>query len=196
LFKFLPLWITGLISSVSPVLDDNYLIFNLIDAIIKTAIFIGYLYLMNCSSELRRVFMYHGAEHKSIRTYESGLPLDVKNARGQSRFHPRCGTSFIILVFMVSIAVFTVLPKDPDFMINFSVRLLALPLIAGISYELLKYSARSQNKVVFNVLSLPGIFLQRLTTREPDDKILEVALNSLKIALNAEKALIEERLVH
>ncbi len=193
LFKFLPLWLTGWLGTIFPAVEDNYLLFNLVDAVTKTLIFIAYLYLMNLSADLRRVFMYHGAEHKSIMAYERGLPLTVENARAQTRFHPRCGTSFILLVFLVSIVVFTLLPKNPDFLANFLQRLLALPLVAGLSYEVLKASARRSESLFSRALAAPGLLMQRLTTREPDDQILEVGLNSLKLALQAEEQLTAEK---
>jgi len=186
LFKFVPLLITNFLSRYLPVLNDNYLLYNLLDACIKTCLFVGYIALMGLVPDLKRVFMYHGAEHKSIMTYENGLPLTVENARKQIRFHPRCGTSFILLIFVISIVVFTLIPKNPDFLTNFSLRLLALPLIAGVSYEVLKLSAKKQN-IFFRIVAAPGLLMQRLTTSEPDDSMLEVALNSLKIALEAEK---------
>jgi uncharacterized protein YqhQ len=187
LFKFLPLWLTNFISQYSPVLNENYLLYNLVDGLLKTSIFVGYIALMSLIPDIKRVFMYHGAEHKSIMTYEHGLPLDVENARQQTRFHPRCGTSFILLVFVISIIVFTLLPKNPDFIANFSLRLLALPLIAGISYEILKISAKNTLNPFFRMVAAPGLLMQRLTTSEPDDQMLEIALNSLKLALEAEE---------
>ena len=187
LFKFLPLWLTNVLSAYFPSLNENYLFYNLVDAVLKTSLFIGYLYFMALFQDIRRVFMYHGAEHKSIMTYERGLPLTVENARGQTRFHPRCGTSFILLVFLVSILVFTLLPRNPDFLSNFLIRLAALPLVAGVSYEVLKTSARHTKSRVFKIVAAPGLLMQRLTTKEPDDAILEVALNSLKMALDAEQ---------
>lgn len=187
LFKFLPLWLTNTLSSFFPALNDNYLFYNLVDAVIKTLLFVGYLYFMTLFKDIRRVFMYHGAEHKSIMTYEHGLPLTVENARLQTRFHPRCGTSFILLVFLVSILVFSLLPKNPDFLSNFLIRLAALPLVAGLSYEVLKTSAKHAHSRFFKIIAAPGLLMQRLTTSEPDDSILEVALNSLKLALAAEQ---------
>ncbi len=187
LFKFVPLWLTNFLSQYSPLLSENYLLYNLVDGLLKTSIFVGYIALMALIPDIKRVFMYHGAEHKSIMTYEHGLPLDVENARKQTRFHPRCGTSFILLVFVISILVFTLLPKNPDFIANFSLRVLALPLIAGISYEILKYSAKHTSNPLFRMVAAPGLLMQRLTTSEPDDKMLEIALNSLKLALEAEE---------
>jgi uncharacterized protein YqhQ len=187
LFKFVPLWLTSILSSYIPSIEANYLLFNFVDAFIKTSIFVGYISLMALIPDIKRVFMYHGAEHKSIMTYEYGLELNVENARQQTRFHPRCGTSFIIIVFLISILVFTLIPKNPDFITNFFTRLLALPFIAGISYELLKYSAKLKDNTLLGILAAPGLLMQKITTQEPDDKMLEVALNSLKLALKSEE---------
>ena len=188
LFKFVPLLLTNLASGFWPALNDNYLLYNLLDACIKTSLFVGYITLMSLLPDVKRVFMYHGAEHKSIMTYEHGLPLTVENARTQTRFHPRCGTSFILIVFLLSIAVFTLIPKNPDFFANFLTRLLALPLVAGLSNELLKSTAKHSDNWFFKIISAPGLLMQRITTQEPDDGMLEVALNSLKLALDSEKS--------
>lgn len=187
LFKFVPLWLTSWLSSIFPSLNESYLLFNVVDAIIKTSLFVGYISLMSLIPDIRRVFMYHGAEHKSIMAYENGLDLTVENARSQTRFHPRCGTSFILIVFLISILVFTLIPKNPDFVANFLTRLLALPLVAGVSYELLKYSAKMKDNAFLRVIASPGLLMQKITTQEPDDKMLEVALNSLKLALQSEE---------
>jgi uncharacterized protein YqhQ len=193
LFKFIPLWITDFLSNYLVLLKENYLLYNLMDAGLKTSIFVGYIALMTLIPDIKRVFMYHGAEHKSIMTYENGLDLTVENARKQSRFHPRCGTSFILLVFLISIVIFTLLPKNPDFITNFSIRLLALPLVAGVSYEILKLSAKKSKNWFFRAIASPGLLMQRLTTKEPDDKILEVGLHSLKLALAAEEEYLKNK---
>ncbi len=195
LFKFVPLWITNFLSGFWPAMNNNYLLYNLVDAVLKTSIFVGYIGAMSLIPDIRRVFMYHGAEHKSIMTYEHGLDLTVENARSQTRFHPRCGTSFILIVFLISIIVFTLIPKNPDFTFNFLTRLAALPLVAGLSYELLKSSAKMSENWFFKILSTPGLLMQRITTQEPDDQMLEVALNSLKLALDSEKAYQKENYV-
>lgn len=189
LFKFVPLWITDTLSHQWKVIDQNYLIYNLLDGVIKTILFVAYIALMSQLPDIKRVFRYHGAEHKSIMTYEKGLELTVENARSQTRFHPRCGTSFILIVFLISIFVFTLIPRNPDFLINFGLRLSLLPLIAGISYEFLKMSARFQDNFLLSCVSAPGLLMQRLTTQEPDDQMLEVALTSLKTALSKESEL-------
>lgn len=187
LFKFLPLWITDGLSKIYPLLNDNYLVFNLVDGVLKTIFFIVYIAVIGLFPSLKRVFEYHGAEHKSIYTYEKGLDLIPENATKQSRFHPRCGTSFILIVFLISIFVYTFVPRQEDFMVNFGLRVLFLPLIAGISYEFLKWSSKKQDNVFVGALVAPGLWFQRLTTKEPDHKQLEVALSALKQALALEE---------
>lgn len=187
LFKFLPLWITTALETKSETIKNNWILFNLIDGVIKTTFFVSYIYILSLVPSFRRIFEYHGAEHKSVFTYEKSLPLTVKNAKKQSRFHPRCGTSFILIVFVISILVYTFIPRQPDFTTNLLLRLAFLPLIAGISYEYLKISARYAHHKWSHALVVPGLWLQKLTTKEPDDAQLEVALNSLKIALEKEK---------
>jgi uncharacterized protein YqhQ len=187
LFKFMPLWITDYLSKQFTVINDNYLIFNLLDGVIKTIFFIVYIALIGSMPSMHRVFQYHGAEHKSIYTYESGLDLTVENAKKMTRFHPRCGTSFILVVFMISIFVYTFVPRQPDFMMNFLVRVMFLPIVAGVSYEILKWSAKQRRTFFVKMLTAPGLWFQRLTTQEPDDKQLEVALFALKKALELEE---------
>jgi uncharacterized protein YqhQ len=187
LFKFVPLWITDLMSNYFGFLEQYYIAYNLVDGVIKTSIFVLYIALLTLMPSIRRVFEYHGAEHKSIFAYEKGLDLTVANAKKQSRFHPRCGTSFILIVFLISILIYTFVPKHEDFFMNFGIRVLFLPLIAGISYEFLKWSAKKQNSIFISSLVAPGLLFQKLTTKEPDDKQLEVALEALKSALELEK---------
>lgn len=187
LFKFIPLWITDTLSGYFGFLDQYYIAYNLVDGIIKTTLFILYIAALGAMPSIHRVFQYHGAEHKSIFTYEKNLPLTVENAKKQTRFHPRCGTSFILIVFLISILVYTFLPKQEDFLINFGVRVLFLPLIAGISYEFLKWSAKKQDSKFVSLLTAPGLLFQRLTTQEPDDTQLEVALSALQKALDLEE---------
>lgn len=185
LFKFLPLWITEWITGLYEPLRQSFF-YNLIDGVLKTSFFILYIAIMTIMPSIRRVFEYHGAEHKSIFTYEKGLSLTVENAKKQSRFHPRCGTSFILIVFMISILTYTLLPRDPDFAMQFLKRLAFLPLIAGVSYEFLKWSAKHQTNKWLKWAIAPGLWFQRLTTKEPDDKQLEVALKALDKALELE----------
>jgi uncharacterized protein YqhQ len=187
LFKFIPLWITEWLSTYLGMLEQYYFIYNFVDGIIKTSIFVLYIALLTLIPSIMRVFQYHGAEHKSIFAYEKGLDLTVENAKIQSRFHPRCGTSFILIVFVISILIYTVVPKQEDFIANFLLRLLFLPIIAGFSYEFLKWSAKKQKSFWVNLLVAPGLLFQKLTTSEPDDKQLEVALNALQSAVDLEK---------
>jgi uncharacterized protein YqhQ len=186
LFKFLPLWITDFLSHKVAVINANYIIFNLIDGVIKTTFFIVYIGIIGLLPSMKTVFEYHGAEHKSIYTYENGLDLVPGNARKMSRFHPRCGTSFIMIVFLISIFIYTFVPRQAQFLDNFMVRLAFLPIVAGVSYEFLKWSAKHQDNILMKILITPGLWFQRLTTREPNDKQLEVALAALKKALDME----------
>lgn len=186
LFKFLPLWITTFLSDHIAIINDNYLLFNFIDGIIKTVFFIVYIALLALTPNIKRVFEYHGAEHKSIFTYEKGLELTPENAAKQTRFHPRCGTSFILIVFLISIFVYTFVPRQETFMLTFLVRVAFLPVIAGIAYEALKWTATRQDSAIVKIMTTPGLWFQRLTTREPDLKQLEVAIESLKLALRLE----------
>lgn len=189
LFKFLPLWIATQLDHIFPFVHNNYVIFNLIDGVIKISLVIGYLSLMLLSKEMRRVFQYHGAEHKAVFTYEHKLPLIVANARIQSRFHPRCGTSFILIVLLISIIVYIAIPKYDSILTNLGLRLLFLPVIGGIAYEVLKISAKYINKSrLVRLLVTPGLWLQRITTQEPDDQQLEVALAALETAVQLEKS--------
>lgn len=186
LFKFLPLWITDFLSKKYDILNQNYLLFNLVDGVIKTSFFILYIAILGLLPAVKTVFEYHGAEHKSIYTYERGLELKPENARGMSRYHPRCGTSFILVVFLISIFIYTFVPRQTQFLDNFLVRLTFLPLIAGVSYEFLKWSARHRDNLLMKIIITPGLWFQRLTTREPNDKQLEVALAALRKALALE----------
>lgn len=186
LFKFTPLWITTFIESKFEYLQDHWMLFNIIDGIIKTSIFVGYIYILTLAKSFRRIFEYHGAEHKSIFTYEKKLPLTPENAKKQTRFHPRCGTSFVLIVFVISILVYTVVPKQDSFTMNLLIRLAFLPLIAGISYEFLKFSAKHDRSIFMRAFIAPGLLFQRLTTKEPDPKQLEVGLRSLSDILELE----------
>lgn len=186
LFKFIPLGITSLIDKNFPIVHENFLLFNFIDGALKATIFLTYIWLLGLIPSFRRVFEYHGAEHKSIFAYENKLDLTVKNAKKQTRFHPRCGTSFIIIVFIISIFAYTLLPKQDTFIENFMLRVTFLPLVAGLSYEALKISAKYSASAFVKPLIAPGLAFQRLTTKEPKDDQLEVGLQSLKAALEIE----------
>ena len=186
LLKVLPLWVAEKASELWPQVAENYFLFNAIDGLTKIIVFLSYILAIFLVKDIRRVFQYHGAEHKSIWTYENGLALTVENARKQTRFHPRCGTSFIFIVILMSIFVYTLVPPADTFTIKLLERIAVIPLIAGTSYELLKLSARFQKNFFMRMFTMPGLMLQRLTTKDPEDSQLEVALHSLKESLAAE----------
>ena len=154
---------------------------SLIEGVVRILLFILYLWLTSRSSEIRRVWMYHGSEHKTIACYEAGLPLTVDNVRGQSRLHPRCGTSFLFLVMIVSILTFSIVGRYTVWF-NILIRLALLPLISGISYELIRFAGARDNRLT-RALSAPGLALQNLTTAEPDDPIMEVAIEAMKAVI-------------
>lgn len=190
LLKALPLWVAGKVAAFWPVVEQNYLLFNAVDGLTKITIFLSYISLIALMKDIRRVFQYHGAEHKCVWNYEAGLPLTIENARKQSRYHPRCGTSFLFIVILMSILVYTVIPPADGFATMLLQRILVIPLIAGVSYELLKFTAKFQDNFAIKLLTFPGLMIQRLTTREPDDQQLEIALHSLKASLQVERELV------
>ena len=181
--------------------ETNPVLFNLIDGIIKIAFFLIYLYLISLMGDVRTLFRYHGAEHKVVHCFESKKTLTVKNAKKFSTKHPRCGTSFIFIVFIVAIFIFSLVPMiithlNPGFndlstlirkSILFPLRLLFIPLIAGASYEILKLSAKYKNNRLINLTTIPGLWLQKITTKEPTLKQIEVAIAALKNVLKKEK---------
>jgi uncharacterized protein YqhQ len=155
--------------------------FDVLDGAIRVALFLGYLALISLSKDVKTLFQYHGAEHKTIACYEAKKTLNVKNAKKYSRFHPRCGTSFLFIVLILSIVLFTLI-RGPMWM-KFVGRIVLLPFIAGIGYELIKLSGKFSKNPIVKVLVTPGLWLQRITTREPSDKQLEVGIESLKAVL-------------
>jgi uncharacterized protein YqhQ len=159
--------------------------FNLIDGLIRMALFIIMITSFSLSKDIRRVFEYHGAEHKTVFNWESGLPLSVENARVQPRQHPRCGTSFLMVVMLVSIVLFSVVSFS-SFAYNIAVRVAFIPIVAGLSYEIIRLSAKKEAGFVFKLITLPGVWLQNITTKEPDDQQLEVAIVALKESLKLE----------
>lgn len=177
LFMLLPNFLADLI-----VPKENVTMYNVVENIIKVVIFIGYLALVSQMKDIKRVFEYHGAEHKSIFCYENGEELTVENVKKFKRFHPRCGTSFLLFVVIISIVFFSFLPRFANVFANMAIRLLLMPVVAGVSYEIIKFAGRSKNKCVM-LLNKPGMWLQRLTTREPDDSQIEVAIASLKAVI-------------
>ena len=166
--------------------EANPVIYNLVESIVKIAIFLGYLFAVSLMKDIQRTFEYHGAEHKTIFCYENGEELIPENVKKYSRFHPRCGTSFLLFVVIISIIVFSLVGVYKNPFINLGLRLLLLPLVAGISYEIIKFAGRSTSKYV-TWLNAPGKWLQRLTTREPDEKQIEVAIAALKAVIPENK---------
>jgi uncharacterized protein YqhQ len=192
LFFVLPLYLTKLLV---PVIGDNNIIFNLVDGLIRVVVFLLYIWSIAKMKDIERVFQYHGAEHKTIYAFEEGVELTLENVKRFSRLHPRCGTSFLLIVMLVSIAVFSLIPKAWPFIWKALSRVVLLPLIAGISYEFLKWSAKNDQHPLVKLVIAPGLALQRLTTREPDDDQLEVAICSVKEALDENGGYSDDRIV-
>ena len=163
-------------------LGFNNLLVSLLEGLIRLIFVIGYIYLIGLSKDIRRVFQYHGAEHMAVWTHEAGANLSKSNLKNFTKEHPRCGTSFILLVVMVSIIVFMLFPRD-NLILFVLLRIILVPIIAGISYELLKIGSRSRFKLVKNLLNGPGMLIQKLTTKEPDESQLEVAIESMEYAV-------------
>jgi uncharacterized protein YqhQ len=159
--------------------------FNLVDGMIRMAFFLTMIFSFSLLKDIRRVFEYHGAEHKTVFTWEAGLPLTVENARPQPRQHPRCGTSFLMVVMLVSIVLFSIIKFD-SLLYNMLVRIALIPLVAGLSYEIIRVSAKKEGGVIFKLITLPGVWLQNITTKEPNDDQLEVAIEALKESLKLE----------
>ena len=173
LFTFLPAFLGGLLKGVLPRWG-----LSLFEGLLKIALFIGYLALVSLMPDMKRMFQYHGAEHKTIFCYEAGLELTVENVRKQRRFHPRCGTSFLIIALVLSILVFSVVTWSSP-LIRTLLKLALTPLVVGIAYELIKLAGRYDN-LFTRIISFPGLQLQHLTTREPDDSMIEAAIASMK----------------
>lgn len=165
--------------------SEDPLFLNLTEGFLRLVIFLAYIWAISRMKDIQRVFQYHGAEHKTIFCFEAGLALTTDNVQRFERFHPRCGTSFLLIVMLVSIVVFAFCGW-PDLLVRIVSRIALLPVVAGISYEAIRLAGRSNNPIV-RILSLPGLWLQRLTTREPDASMIEVAIESLKAALPEEK---------
>jgi len=176
-------------------LSRGALLFNLVAGVIRLGLFLLYVFLISFMPDIKRVFRYHGAEHKSIFALEASAPLEVDSVRHRSRLHPRCGTSFILIVALFSMILFGIVDSLFPFVFGhmqsfperLATHLSVLPVVAGVSYELLKLSGRFRSRRLTKFLMAPGLWLQKLTTAEPDDEMLEVALYALKAALNREK---------
>lgn len=182
IFMVLP-WLASLLLGL---ITDSHIVITIGEGVIRMAIFIGYLLLVSQMKEIKRTFEYHGAEHKTIACYEAGEELTVENVRKHTRLHPRCGTSFLLFVMVISIIIFFLIPQFTFInniflrkLMSILVRLCLLPVVAGLSYEVIKLAGKSKNKCV-SFLTKPGLWLQKITTREPDDKQIEVAIASMK----------------
>lgn len=185
LFFLLPNFIAELIAKITPMAAEG-VTRTLIEGAVRMAIFLAYLLLVSQMKDIKRVFKYHGAEHKTIATYEHGLELTVENARKGCRLHPRCGTSFLIFVMIISIIVFLLIPSGLAWWQRALFKILLLPVVAGLSYEVIKFAGRHENWFT-KIISMPGMWLQYITTREPDDSQLEVAIESMKAVLTENK---------
>jgi len=172
LFSVLPFFLANL-------LGPEGVVFYVVEGVIRLAILLLYLVSISLVGEFKRVFQYHGAEHTAINAYEAGVELNVSNAKEFSRFHPRCGTSFIFIVALISILFFLIMP-DSGFFMRLTYRILLIPVIGAVSYEALKLSDRYKKSKIMKVLLAPGLGLQYLTTRKPDEKMIEVALEAVK----------------
>ncbi|HVX65052.1 MAG TPA: DUF1385 domain-containing protein [Bryobacteraceae bacterium] len=184
LYKFVPLYLATALGRWLPVFQER-IPFNLADGAIRMGIFIAFLYLVSRAKDIHRVFEYHGAEHRVVFNFESGRPVTVDNAQSFSTLHPRCGTSFLLVVMLVSIVVYTALPFD-SFLLKFAGRVALLPLIAGLSYEVIRYAAKHRSGLLA-AITLPGLWLQRITTQPPADDQVAVAICALEGAMALEE---------
>lgn len=181
LFFVLPFFLSGLLQKV---VENRWLI-ALFEGLIRLVIFVGYIAIISLTKDIKRTFMYHGAEHKCINCIEHGLPLTVENVKKSSRLHKRCGTSFLLIVMVISIVFFMFIQVD-ECWLKIVLRLLLIPVIAGVSYEFIRLAGRFDNWFV-NLLSQPGLLMQRLTTREPDEEMIEVGIASVEAVFDWEK---------
>jgi len=180
LFMVLPSFVAGLI------VQEEAVLFNVVEGLIRLVLLIGYIAAIGQAEDIRRVFAYHGAEHKTINAYEDGAPLTVDGVRSYSRQHPRCGTAFLMTVVLISVLVLAPLGR-PSLLVRIATRLALLPVIAGISYEILRFTARHQDNPLIRWMIAPNLALQNLTTREPEDDMLEVGIRALQSVLVGER---------
>ena len=183
LFVLAPLFLAG-ITTRAALGDGQDLIAHLVEGLIRVAIFVGYLLVVSRSSEIRRVFQYHGAEHMTIHALEHEDPLDIDHVRQYPTAHPRCGTEFLVVFIVISILLFSLLAGQ-NLWVSIAGRILLIPVIAAVAYEILRFGARHRHQWWIRWLFLPGIWLQRITTRQPDDSMIEVAIASMREALRA-----------
>lgn len=181
LFFALPYFLSGLFKKVI----SSQMLIAFIEGVIRLAIFLGYIAIISLTPDIKRTFMYHGSEHKCINCIEHGLPLTVENVRKSSKHHKRCGTSFLLIVMLISILFFMFIRVDSK-PLQLLLRLVLIPVIAGVSYEFIRLAGRYDNPVV-NMLSIPGLLMQRMTTKEPDDEMIEVGIASVEAVFDWKK---------
>src|SRR4030066_52669 len=186
LFFLIPLFLTKWLRFAIPMVSTSGILFNLVDGIIRLMIFLAYLWAISFFKEIRRIFQYHGAEHKSIFAFEAGEALMADRVKGFSYLHPRCGTSFLLIVMVVSILVFALIPHHLSFGYKVASRVVFIPLIAGLAYEIIRFADRKRENRGIQYFIKPGLWLQRLTAREPTEAQIEVALRALKAVLEME----------
>lgn len=182
LFIVIPTWSMRFLHA----LTDDSMLLNLAEGVLRMAIFLSYIAAISSMKDIQRVFQYHGAEHKTIYTYEAGLPLVVENVRPFSTLHPRCGTNFLMIVMLISMFIFTFLGW-PSLLERIASRIVLMPVIAGVSYELIRFAGAHADNRLVHMAIMPGLLLQKLTTRQPDDSQIEVAIASLKAVLPPEE---------
>jgi len=185
MYKFVPLFLVTRLEKLYPVLHGR-IAFNLADGLIRMAILLTLLYVLSRLKDIRRVFEYHGAEHKVVFNFESGQPLTVENAQRFTTFHPRCGTSFLFVVFFLAMPVYTLIPFD-GFVLKLVFRILLIPVIAGVAYELIRFAAKRRGSFLAT-LTAPGLWMQRITTKPPADDQAAVAIRALEGAMALEKS--------
>ncbi len=183
LYKVVPLYLATQIGHHVHALSSRLAI-NITDGLIRIAILLGYLYALSLPKDMRRIFQYHGAEHKAVFNFESGKPLTIENTHKFTTFHPRCGTCFLFVIVVMALVLYAFLPVD-GFLAKLALRILLLPLVVGLSYELIRYAARREGTLL-NLVTLPGLWLQRITTKNPDDTQAAVALHALSGAMELE----------
>ncbi len=185
LYKFVPLWLATKLGTVYHAIDSRFAI-NMVDGVLRIAIFLAFLTLVSRMKDIRRVFEYHGAEHKVVFNYESGQPVNVQNAQQFTTFHPRCGTSFLLVVMVLAMLVYTLIPVD-GFVTKFVSRVALMPVIAGLSYEMIRFAAKRRGGMMATLTS-PGLWLQRITTKQPTDDQAAIAIRALDGAMELEKS--------
>lgn len=185
LYKFVPLFLATRLGKVYPQLS-GHMMSNVVDGVIRIAIFLTFLYVLSRMKDIRRMFEYHGAEHKVVFNFESGKDVNIANAQSFSTFHPRCGTSFLFVMMILAIPVYALIPFD-DFLSKFLCRIVLLPLIVGVSYELIRFAAKRRGSFLATITA-PGLWLQRITTKPPADEQAEIAIRALEGAMALEKS--------